>query len=89
MGGRPATTRGTFPNGMEFLTWGAGPKTLLFIQGGPGSALPTGMSARVSQRWFDPFVDAGYAVSIVTRRRNMPPGHTVADMAGDYDRPDR
>ena len=69
---------------MEFLTWGAGPKTLLFIQGGPGSALPTGLSARVSQRWFDPFLDAGYAVWIVTRRRNMPPGHTVADMAGDY-----
>ena len=69
---------------MEFLTWGTGPRTLLFIQGGPGSALPAGVSARVTQRWFDPFLEAGYAMWIVTRRRNMPPGHTVADMAGDF-----
>jgi pimeloyl-ACP methyl ester carboxylesterase len=38
----------------------------------------------MSQRWFDPFVEAGYTIWYVTRRRNMPTGHTVADMADDY-----
>lgn len=69
---------------MDFLTWGDGPKTLLFIQGGPGSALPKGMTARISRRWFGPFTEAGYTVWVVTRRRNMPHGHTIADMADDY-----
>jgi pimeloyl-ACP methyl ester carboxylesterase len=38
----------------------------------------------MTRRWFDPFVEAGYAVWFVTRRRGMPAGHTVADMADDY-----
>ena len=75
---------GTFANGMEFLTWGSGPKTLLFLPGGPGSAVPSGMLSRMSRRWFDPFVEAGYAIWYVTRRRNMPEGHSVEDMADDY-----
>lgn len=84
MGTQHAPTRGMFANGMEYLTWGAGPKTLLFLPGGPGSGVPQGMTARMARRWFDPFVEAGYTVWYVTRRRNMPPGHTVADMADDY-----
>ena len=84
MASRQALHSGMFANGMEFLTWGAGPKTLLFIPGGPGSATPKGMLGRMSRRWFDPFVEAGYAIWFVTRRRNMPTGHTVADMADDY-----
>lgn len=74
---------GTFANGMDYVTWGSGPQSLLFIQGGPGSAVPRGLMLRMSQRWFQPFVDAGFAVWAVTRRRHMPPGHTVADMADD------
>ena len=79
-----ATRSGTFANGMEFTTWGRGPRTLLSIQGGPGSTLPTGALARVLVRLHRPLVEAGFAVWIVTRRRNMPAGHTVADMADDY-----
>lgn len=75
---------GSFANGMEFLTWGRGPQTLLFLPGGPGSSLPQGLMARMSRRWFDPFVEAGYSIWLVTRRRNMPVGHSVADMADDY-----
>jgi pimeloyl-ACP methyl ester carboxylesterase len=37
----------------------------------------------MSRHWFAPFVEAGYAVHYVTRRRAMPRGHTVADMADD------
>lgn len=76
---------GTFANGMEYLTWGSGPKTLLFIQGGPGSAIPkSGMLLRMIRRRQDPYAKAGYAVWMVTRRRHMPAGHTIADMADDY-----
>ena len=38
----------------------------------------------MSRRWFDPFVEAGYAIWYVTRRRNMPTGHSIEDMADDY-----
>ncbi len=75
---------GTFGNGMDFLTWGNGPRTLLFLPGGPGSAVPSGVLSRMSRRWFEPFVEAGYAVWYVTRRRSMPEGHRVEDMAADY-----
>ena len=76
---------GTFACGMGFLTWGSGPKTLLYIQGGPGSDAPKkGMGLRMIRRQLDPFVRAGFAVWVVTRRRHMPPGHSVADMADDY-----
>ncbi len=75
---------GTFRNGMEYLCWGSGPKTLLFIQGGPGSTVPQGMMRRMFRRQFEPYLNAGYSVWIVTRRRSMPPGHTITDMAGDY-----
>ena len=84
MTGLPGPRSGTFANGMDFLTWGSGPKTLLFIPGGPGSSIPTGMMSRMSRRWFDPFLEAGYAIWFVTRRRNMPAGHSVEDMADDY-----
>ena len=71
---------------MEYLCWGSGPKTLLFIQGGPGSAVPQGMMRRMFRRQFRPYLNAGYSVWVVTRRRNMPAGHTMTDMAGDYAR---
>jgi pimeloyl-ACP methyl ester carboxylesterase len=77
---------GTFRNGMDYLGWGSGPRTLLFIQGGPGSAVPRGLMRRMFRRQFEPYLAAGFAVWIVTRRRNMPAGHTMADMADDYAR---
>lgn len=84
MGAQDDVRRGTFANGMDFLTWGAGPKTLLFVPGGPGSSIPQGLTGRMAHKWFVPFVEAGYAVWYVTRRRGMPTGHSVADMADDY-----
>jgi pimeloyl-ACP methyl ester carboxylesterase len=83
MAGGSEPRRGTFANGTDFATWGSGPKTLLFLPGGPGSSVPDGWMARMSQRWFDPFVAAGYAVWYVTRRRHQPRGHSVIDMADD------
>ena len=75
--------RGVFATGMEYLTLGNGPRTLLFLQGGPGSAIPAGIELSMTRRLFDPYVRAGYAVWVVTRRRHMPPGCTIGDMADD------
>ncbi|GAA4399620.1 hypothetical protein GCM10023168_07270 [Fodinibacter luteus] len=76
---------GTVGSGMEHACWGGGPRTLLFIGGGPGSSVPSGVALRMSRRWFEPFTAAGYTVWYVTRRRGMPRGHTVADIADDYE----
>jgi pimeloyl-ACP methyl ester carboxylesterase len=69
---------------MEYLTWGQGTKSLLFVQGGPGSTVPQGVLRGLFRRRFATYQDAGYAIWIVTRRRNMPATHTSADMADDY-----
>jgi pimeloyl-ACP methyl ester carboxylesterase len=79
---RPAVA-GTFPDGMEYLRWGTGPRTAVFLPGGPGSSIPTGLWRRAAGRWFAPFLAAGYTVWQTTRRRHMPAGHSVADMADD------
>jgi pimeloyl-ACP methyl ester carboxylesterase len=78
------TTRGTFANGMPYVRWGSGAKSLLFVQGGPGSAPPSPRQLRLMGRMFRPYVDAGYAVLIVSRRRHMRAGYTVGDMADDF-----
>jgi pimeloyl-ACP methyl ester carboxylesterase len=79
----PKPVTGIFPNGMAYARWGTGPKTLLFIPGGPGNAAPGGMSMRMSPL-FRPLVEDGYTAWYVARRRDMPKGHTIADMADDY-----
>lgn len=76
--------QGTFANGMDHASWGDGPRTLLFIGGGPGNSVPTGMALRMSTRWFAPFTAAGYTIWHVTRRRHMPSGHTIGDIADDF-----
>lgn len=77
---------GTSADGMDYEVLGDGRRTLLFIPGGPGSQIPTGLMGRAMGRQHLPYVRAGYTVWNVTRRRHMPPGHTVSDMADDYAR---
>lgn len=87
-GPRPAIPRpvsGIFPNGMAYLRLGTGPKSMLWIPGGPGNTLPTGgLALRVGESWSRAFVEQGYTVWWVTRKQNMPRGHSYADMADDY-----
>jgi hypothetical protein len=73
------SSRGQFRNEMEYLTWGSGGKTALFLPAGPGSELPTGLLLRLFQRRFRPYVAAAFTVWILARRRNMPASHSVAD----------
>lgn len=81
--GLPAET-GTFANGMDYARWGDGGKTLVWIPGGPGSDVPGGAMAATFGSQLQGFVDAGYTVWLVTRKRHMPVGHSVEDMAADY-----
>ncbi|WP_353508405.1 alpha/beta hydrolase [Intrasporangium sp.] len=76
--------RGTTADRMEYVTWGDGGRSLLFLQGSPTSSVPSGVWASMRQRYFRPYLEAGYAVWIVTRPRGMPRGHSVADLADDY-----
>lgn len=69
---------------MEFATWGDGPRTLLFLQGSPTSSVPSGRWGWLRRRYFVPYVEAGHAIWVVTRQRQMPPGHSMRDIAADY-----
>lgn len=85
---RPRTVRiGAFANGMEYSAVGSGPKALLFIQGGPGgTVVPSRAEMRMVAGSVRTYLDDGYTVWGVTRRRGMPRGYSVADMAEDYAR---
>lgn len=80
----PTAAVGRLEGGMEYVRWGDGPRGLIWIPGGPGSDVPRGALARLLSMQFLPLLDAGFSVWQVARRRHMPPGHTVADMADDY-----
>jgi pimeloyl-ACP methyl ester carboxylesterase len=81
-----ALDTGTFGNGMQWARYGDGPRTVLWVPAGPGAYLPTGLLDVLQGRQLAPLLTAGYSVWLVTRLRNMPHGHTVADMADDYAR---
>ena len=81
---RSSTMRHGVSDGMEYAVIGDGPKTLLHLPGGPGSETTTGSGARFTARHLAPYAAAGYTVWNVDRRRNMPAGHSIADMADDH-----
>jgi hypothetical protein len=64
---------------------GDGPRRVLIIPGGPGSELPAGPLGLMMTVDWKHYLAAGYRVCFVTRPRNMPVGHSIADMAADHD----
>ncbi len=80
---RPQIRTGTFSNGIDYAAIGDGSRSLLFLPGGPGTAAFTGIGARIGTGMLKPLAGAGFTVWRLSRRRGMPPGHTVADMADD------
>ena len=78
-------TQGIFNNSMAWSCYGKGEKVALFIPGGPGNSAPAaGWGAKMVLKPLLPLLEHGYRLLTVARPRNMPPGHSVADMAGDY-----
>ncbi|MFO7548079.1 MAG: alpha/beta hydrolase [Acidimicrobiia bacterium] len=80
----PKPVTGMFANTMAYARWGDGPKTLLVVPGGPGNDVPAAGTVRMMGRSLRPLVENGYTLWMVTRRRGMPEGHTIEDMAADY-----
>ncbi|HEY3409576.1 MAG TPA: alpha/beta hydrolase [Propionicimonas sp.] len=71
---------------MAYVMVGDGPRTVLIMPGGPGSMLPSGPMAMMLTEDWKQYLAAGYRVCFVTRPRNMPIGHSIADMADDHAR---
>jgi pimeloyl-ACP methyl ester carboxylesterase len=80
----PKPVTGMFPDGMAYARWGTGPKTLLWIPGGPGNTVPSGMFLSWFLQAVRPLAENGYTAWVVTRKQNMPKGYSFADMADDY-----
>ena len=80
----PKPLTGVFSNTMAYARWGDHPKTLLLIPGGPGNYIPTSQTLKMILRPFRPLIEEGYGLWMVTRRRGMPQGHTIENMAADY-----
>lgn len=74
---------GKFTNGVPFVRFGTGPKTMLFLAGGPGNTLPSGVGATGFTRGMRGFTDE-YTIVLVTRKSGLPEGYTTRDMAEDY-----
>lgn len=75
---------GMFENGMAYSRFGSGSKTVLSVPAGPGNTIPHGVMERMVVRMFRPFIRDDYSVWFVTRRLDMPKGHTIEKMAEDY-----
>ncbi len=91
----PEVVAGTFPNGMGYLRFGSGAKSLLWIpdlshtghigsSGGRAGAVPRSGYLVLMTRMLRSFVEAGYTISLVGQKPNLPQGCTLADMAEDY-----
>ena len=92
--GKPEVLAGTFPNGMGYLRFGSGAKSLLWIPdpfhsghvepSGPGGAAPKSGYLAMMTRMLRSFVEAGYTIFLVGHKPNLPHGCALADMAEDY-----
>jgi pimeloyl-ACP methyl ester carboxylesterase len=92
--GRPEVVVGTFPNGMGYLRFGSGAKSLLWIPdpshtghvgpSGRGRGVPKSGYLVLMTRMLRSFVEAGYSIYLVGLKPNLPNGCTLEDMAEDY-----
>jgi pimeloyl-ACP methyl ester carboxylesterase len=74
---------GVFADGIPYVRFGSGPRTLLFLAGGPGNLVPSGAGAAGFTRGMKAFTDE-YTICLVTRKSGLPEGYTTKDMSDDY-----
>lgn len=79
----PTLVSGIFADGIPYLKFGEGPKVMLFLAGGPGNTVPTGVGASGFVRGMRAFTD-DYTIVLVTRKSGLPEGYSTRDMAEDY-----
>lgn len=78
---KPDVRSGTFSNGIAYDTIGTGPRTAIFLPGGPG-IVPMAWR-RIGRTLLEPLAAGGCTVWRLTRGRDLPAGHTLPDMADD------
>lgn len=79
----PKLIGGVFRGGIPYVRFGDGPKSMLFLAGGPGNTVPSGLGASGFVRGMRAFTQE-YTVTLVTRKSGLPDGYTTVDMAEDY-----
>lgn len=93
--GEPDVVAGTFTNGMGYLRFGSGAKSLLWIpdpshtghvgpSSGRGRGVPKSGYLVLMTRMLRSFVEAGYTIFLVGQKPNLSQGWTLEDMAEDY-----
>lgn len=80
---KPDMEHGAFAGGIPYLRFGSGPRTMLFLAGGPGNLVPSGFGASGFTRGMTAFADE-YTIYLVTRKSDLPQGYTTKDMSDDY-----
>jgi pimeloyl-ACP methyl ester carboxylesterase len=76
---------GLSSNGLPYVRYGIGKKTLVVFDGLDFSHKIPGFFARnMSTGYAKTLVNAGYTVYIVRRKKDLPRGYTMKDMADDY-----
>jgi pimeloyl-ACP methyl ester carboxylesterase len=74
--------KGAFSNGILYVRFGEGEKTLLVFSGGPGTVLPSGFMIRVFGHL--KHLSKSYVIYAMSRKSGLPEGYTTRDMAEDY-----
>jgi len=74
--------KGTFSNGIPYVRFGEGTRTMLVFSGGPGNILPSGFLLRVFSQL--KHIAKSYVVYMLGRKTELPEGYSTRDMAEDY-----
>ncbi|MCW4018604.1 MAG: alpha/beta hydrolase [Candidatus Bathyarchaeota archaeon] len=70
--------KGTFRNGVPYIRFGKGVKSLLIFCGGPGNYLSSSMSKEFN------FLGKHYTIFMVSRKSGLPKVYSTMDMAEDF-----
>jgi pimeloyl-ACP methyl ester carboxylesterase len=74
--------KGAFSNGVPYVRFGEGERTLLVFSGGPGNTLPSGFMIRVLGHF--KHLAKNFVIYAMSRKSGLPEGYTTRDMAEDY-----
>jgi len=74
--------KGVFGNGVPYVRFGEGRRTLLVFSGGPGNSLPSGLTLRVFNQF--KHLSKDYVIYMMSRKTGLPKGYTTQDMSEDY-----
>ncbi|MCW4046417.1 MAG: alpha/beta hydrolase [Candidatus Bathyarchaeota archaeon] len=74
--------KGVFSNGVPYVCFGEGEKSLLVFSGGPGITLPSGFMIRVFGQF--KHLSKNFVIYAMSRKNELPQSYTTRDMAEDY-----